>query len=29
VARAATEGDYVVTPSHLRRESDLDFDGDS
>jgi hypothetical protein len=29
VARASTNGDYVVTPSHLRRDSDLDFDGDS
>jgi hypothetical protein len=27
VARAATGGDYVITPSHLRRESDLDFEG--
>ena len=27
VARAATGGDYVITPSHLRREADLDFEG--
>ena len=27
VARVSTEGDYVITPSHLKRMSDLDFSG--
>ena len=27
IARVSTNGDYVVTPSHLRRQEDLDFDG--
>lgn len=27
VARVSTEGDYVITPSHLKRTSDLDFSG--
>ena len=27
VARVSTDGDYVVTPAHLQRESDLTFNG--